>query len=272
MRQELRPFDEETDWSFAPARKNGDLRTLFGHPFDEHRLVFRPCKVELGPPSVQSDTHLMSTDWSFAPAKVERETSEHSSDARVSVKWLLAESSRTRARRTRNFSCPVQLTLSSERSRHDCAVAKNSNADRISALCFTACPRTGVLRSSPPPRRAPSSSRKTSQQRNSQRESRPRSSATGCVNIYTDEATSTQCRGLMQHPVITTTEIPVHRIRPDAARPQHLGDPTRCTRHKRRHAVWPCRAPRIITMFIQLLSAIEEVLLLWTHVDSLSVP
>ena len=32
----------------------------------------------------------------------------------------------------------VQLTLSSERSRHDCAVAKNSNADRISALCFTA--------------------------------------------------------------------------------------------------------------------------------------
>ena len=27
----------------------------------------------------------------------------------------------------------------------DCAVAKNSNADRISALCFTACPRTGVL-------------------------------------------------------------------------------------------------------------------------------
>ena len=32
----------------------------------------------------------------------------------------------------------VQLTLSSERSRHDCAVAKSSNADRISALCFTA--------------------------------------------------------------------------------------------------------------------------------------
>ena len=29
---------------------------------------------------------------------------------------------------------PVQLTLSSERSRHDCDVAKNSNADRISAL------------------------------------------------------------------------------------------------------------------------------------------
>ena len=43
---------------------------------------------------------------------------------------------------------PVQLTLSIERSRHDCAVAKNSNADRISALCFTAYPRTGVLRSS----------------------------------------------------------------------------------------------------------------------------
>ena len=38
--------------------------------------------------------------------------------------------------------------LSSERSRHDCAVAKNSNEDRISALCFTACPQTGVLRSS----------------------------------------------------------------------------------------------------------------------------
>ena len=32
----------------------------------------------------------------------------------------------------------VQLTLSSERSRHDCAVARSSNADRISALCFTA--------------------------------------------------------------------------------------------------------------------------------------
>ena len=32
----------------------------------------------------------------------------------------------------------VQSTLSSERSRHDCAVAKSSNADRISALCFTA--------------------------------------------------------------------------------------------------------------------------------------
>ena len=40
------------------------------------------------------------------------------------------------------------LTLSSERSQHDCAVAKNSNADRISELCFTACPRTGVLKSS----------------------------------------------------------------------------------------------------------------------------
>ena len=43
---------------------------------------------------------------------------------------------------------PVQLTLQRERSRHDCAVAKNSNTDRISALCFTACLRTGVLRSS----------------------------------------------------------------------------------------------------------------------------
>ena len=40
------------------------------------------------------------------------------------------------------------LTLSSERSRHDCAVAKNSNADRISELCFIACPQIGVLWSS----------------------------------------------------------------------------------------------------------------------------
>ena len=32
----------------------------------------------------------------------------------------------------------IQLTLSSECSRHYCAVAKSSNADRISALCFTA--------------------------------------------------------------------------------------------------------------------------------------
>ena len=31
-------------------------------------------------------------------------------------------------------SKPVQLTLSSERSRNECAVAKNSNADRNSAL------------------------------------------------------------------------------------------------------------------------------------------
>ena len=38
--------------------------------------------------------------------------------------------------------------LSSERSGNECAVAKNSNADRNSALCFTACPRTGVLKSS----------------------------------------------------------------------------------------------------------------------------
>ena len=40
------------------------------------------------------------------------------------------------------------LTLSSERSRHDCAVAKNSNAHRISEFCFIACPQTGVLWSS----------------------------------------------------------------------------------------------------------------------------
>ena len=40
------------------------------------------------------------------------------------------------------------LTLSSERSRNDCAVAKNSNADWISELCYIACPRTGVLKSS----------------------------------------------------------------------------------------------------------------------------
>ena len=40
------------------------------------------------------------------------------------------------------------LMLSSERSQHDCAIAKNSNADRISAVCFTACPRTGILLSS----------------------------------------------------------------------------------------------------------------------------
>ena len=37
------------------------------------------------------------------------------------------------------------LTLSSDSSRYDCVVAKNSNADRISALCFIACPRNGVL-------------------------------------------------------------------------------------------------------------------------------
>ena len=42
----------------------------------------------------------------------------------------------------------VQLTLSSERSRNERAVAKNSNADRNMELCFTACQRTGVLRSS----------------------------------------------------------------------------------------------------------------------------
>ena len=40
------------------------------------------------------------------------------------------------------------LTLSSERSRNDCGVAKNSNADWISELCYTVCPRTGVLKSS----------------------------------------------------------------------------------------------------------------------------
>ena len=50
--------------------------------------------------------------------------------------------------------CPAISRLRSCRpfsrqpSRLDCAVVKNSNADRISALCFTACPRTGVLRSS----------------------------------------------------------------------------------------------------------------------------
>ena len=31
------------------------------------------------------------------------------------------------------------MTLSSECSQHDCAVAKKSNADRISELCSTAC-------------------------------------------------------------------------------------------------------------------------------------
>ena len=40
------------------------------------------------------------------------------------------------------------LTLSSERSQHDCAVAKKSNTERISAICYTACPRNGVLQSS----------------------------------------------------------------------------------------------------------------------------
>ena len=40
------------------------------------------------------------------------------------------------------------LTLSSERSRNDCGVAKNSNADWNSELCYIVCPRTGVLKSS----------------------------------------------------------------------------------------------------------------------------
>ena len=39
--------------------------------------------------------------------------------------------------------CRLKLT-----ARSMTAVAKKSNADRISALCFTACPQTGVLRSS----------------------------------------------------------------------------------------------------------------------------
>ena len=33
-------------------------------------------------------------------------------------------------------------------SKVNCAVAKNSSADRISEHCFTVCPRTGVLQSS----------------------------------------------------------------------------------------------------------------------------
>ena len=33
-------------------------------------------------------------------------------------------------------------------SKVDCAVAKNSSADRISEHCFTVCPGTGVLKSS----------------------------------------------------------------------------------------------------------------------------
>ena len=49
-----------------------------------------------------------------------------------------------------DFWRPARIagTLSSERSRKDCPVAKNSNADRITALCFTACPQIGVLWSS----------------------------------------------------------------------------------------------------------------------------
>ena len=60
----------------------------------------------------------------------------------VSVQWSVAQSACV----LRALSVTL-LTLSSERSQHDCAVAKNSNADRISAL-FTACPRNGVLQSS----------------------------------------------------------------------------------------------------------------------------
>ena len=50
---------------------------------------------------------------------------------------------------SRNVTNSVNLlTLSSERSRNDCGVAKNSNADWISELCYIVCPRTGVLKSS----------------------------------------------------------------------------------------------------------------------------
>ena len=43
---------------------------------------------------------------------------------------------------------PIRLTISSDRSRPDCAVAKNCNEDGTSAFCFTACSRAGVLRTS----------------------------------------------------------------------------------------------------------------------------
>ena len=42
----------------------------------------------------------------------------------------------------------ADLFLCRMRAAKNCAVAKKTNADRNSALCFTACLRTGVLRSS----------------------------------------------------------------------------------------------------------------------------